>query len=233
MENIITQVFANNTEISIWIFIAIFIGGVISSLSPCTIGIIPVVIGCIVGSSEKNTKKTFFQIFFFVLGLSAVLTILGIIAAFTGKTLGFHSNPFYGLILASLIMVMGLVLLEIIEIPIPVVIKQLPQNKNNNIILFPFILGGAFSLASTPCSTPILAGIMAYSSLKSNIIAGGIMLFLYALGQSTIIFIAGLFASFFKKMLLLRNYSAPINKFSGIILIFASLLIYLKIFAII
>lgn len=231
MDSFITQIFNEQTaQLSIWILLAVFAGGVISSVSPCTLGILPIVVGYIGGYSENTTRKTAIQLIFFILGLSLVLTVFGIIAAFTGKTLGFQSNPMLGLALASLIMVMGLTLLEVIEIPMPVLIKEMPQNKNNNLVLYPLMLGGAFALASTPCATPILAGIMAYASLKANIMEGGLMLFLYALGQSVIILLVGLFASYFKKLTFIRSYSVHVNKFSGIILIAAAMLLYSKIF---
>ncbi len=234
MESIINQIFTEQAgQVSLWILLAVFAGGIISSISPCTLGILPLVIGYIGGYSESTTKKTAIQLVFFILGISLVLTTLGIIAAFTGKTLGFHSNPYLGLVLASLILVMGLTLLEIIEVPMPVVVKQMPQNRNNNLFLYPLLLGGAFALASTPCATPILAGIMAYASLKANITEGAILLFLYALGQSVIILFAGLFTSVFKKISVVKNYTGAVNKFSGVILIFAAFVIYIKIFGII
>ena len=212
MESILNQITADSAgSVSIWILMAVFAGGIISSVSPCTLGILPIVVGYIGGYSESTTKKTAVQLVFFILGVSLVLTTLGVVAAFTGTTLGFHSNPYVGIVLASLIMVMGLTLLEIIEVPMPVIVKQMPQNKNNNLILYPLMLGGAFALASTPCATPILAGIMAYASLKANIAQGALMLFLYALGQSAIILIAGLFTSMFKKIAMFRNFTGSTN----------------------
>ena len=222
----------NIDQLSVWIFPAVFTGGVLSSMSPCTLGILPIVVGYIGGYSESTTRKTVFQLLFFILGLSLVLTVLGITAAFTGKTLGFHTNPYLGLILASLILIMGLVILEIIEIPLPVLIKQMPAN-NNNAVLYPIMLGGAFALASTPCATPVLAGIMAYASFKSNLMQGGLLLFFYALGQSLIILCVGLFATSFKKMNAIRSYSNAINKISGVLLILASAFLYLTIFELI
>jgi len=234
MESFINQIFMEQAgQISLWILMAVFTGGIISSVSPCTLGILPIVIGYIGGYSDTTTKKTAIQLIFFILGISIVLTALGVIAAFTGKTLGFHSNPYLGLVLASLILIMGLTLLEIIEVPMPVLVKQMPQNKGSNLFLYPLMLGGAFALASTPCATPILAGIMAYASLKANIAAGAILLFLYALGQSVIILFAGLFTSFFKKFSMAKNYTGAVNRFSGVIMILAAFIIYFKIFGII
>jgi len=222
-----TQVF------SAWVMLLVFIGGVFSSLSPCTIGMLPLVMGYAIGKTHHATRKTIGQVICFVLGLCFVLTILGIIAAGAGKVLGFYSNPSFGLILSSLIMVMGLDLLEIIQIPIPSIIKKMPENHGTHIFLYPFILGGAFALASTPCSTPVLAGIMAYASLKANLFYGGILLFCYALGQSFILVIAGLFSSLFRKISIIKTYSAFLNKISGTILILTAVYLYLKIFEII
>jgi len=234
MNDLLTNVFSGQLHhFSPWIIVLIFIGGIVSSLSPCTLGILPVIMGYVGGYSENTTKKTVIQVLCFVFGLSLVLTTLGMIAAFTGQALGFHSSPVFGLILSSLILIMGLSLLEIIEVPMPTIIKQMPKNNNNNLILYPIVLGGTFALASTPCSTPILAGIMAYASLKSNLMLGGLLLFCYALGQSVILIFAGLFTSVFKKAGVLKTFSHHFNKFSGTILIAASIFLYLKIFGVV
>jgi cytochrome c-type biogenesis protein len=234
MDNLLVNIFsAHQQSISPFIIILTFLGGIISSLSPCTLGIIPIIMGYIGGYSENTTKKTIVQVLCFVFGLSLVLTTLGMFAAFTGKALGFHSNPIFSLLIASLILIMGLNLLEIIEIPMPAIIKQMPKNNGNNLILYPVVLGGTFALASTPCSTPILAGIMAYASLKSNLMLGGILLFCYALGQSVILIFAGLFTSLFKKTGAIKSFAHLFNKFSGGILITAAIFLYMKIFGIV
>jgi len=234
MNNLLTDVLSGQLhQFSLWIIVLIFFGGVISSLSPCTLGILPVIMGYIGGYSENTTKKTIIQVLCFVFGLSIVLTTLGMIAAFTGQALGFHSSPVFGLVLSSLILLMGLSLLEVIEVPMPTIIKQMPKNSNNNMILYPILLGGTFAIASTPCSTPILAGIMAYASLKANLMLGGVLLFCYALGQSVILVFAGLFTSLFKKFSAVKTVSGYFNKFSGIVLILAAAFLYLKIFGVV
>ena len=132
--------------------------------------------------------------------------------------------------MASLILIMGLNLLGILDIQMPAIIKKMPQNKNNDLVIYPIIIGGAFAFATTPCSTPILAGIMAYASLKANILLGAILLFLFSLGQGVILIFAGLFTSLFKKMMIFRSFSHYFMKFSGIILVLTSIYIYFRVF---
>ncbi|MDD3150770.1 MAG: cytochrome c biogenesis protein CcdA [Candidatus Gastranaerophilales bacterium] len=231
MDNI-AQIFTQSVsnQISIWVFLLAFLGGLISSFSPCSLGFLPVIVGYVSGTSEKKDKRTIIQILFFILGLSLVLTGVGVTCALTGQVFGAQSSPVWALVMASLILVMGLTLLNIIELPMPMIVKQMPTNKNNTLILYPMLIGAAFAFASSPCSTPILAGIMAYSSMKANISSGAIMLFLFSLGQGTVLLIAGVFTSLFKKLFKFRKYSEYFMKFSGIVLILAAMLIYAKVF---
>lgn len=235
MDSLITQIFSQQmqSQLSAWAYLLAFLGGVISSISPCTLGILPIVVGYVGGYSDNTSKKTVLQVLFFVVGLALTLTILGVTSAIAGKTFGSHAGPVWVIIMASLIMIMGLSLLEIIEIPMPAIIKQMPKNNNNSLILYPMILGGAFAFATTPCSTPILAGIMAYASMKANIVYGGLLLLFFSLGQGVILILAGLFTSLFKKLTFIRSISGYTMKFSGVILILTSIYIYLKVFEIV
>lgn len=227
----VTQSLAGS-NVSGMLFLFAFLGGVLSSVSPCSLGLLPVVIGY-VGSSEQKNRRLAVQIFFFILGLSLVMAALGVIAAMTGQILGsLLSGPVYPLMLAFFILLMGLHLAEIIEIPMPSFVKQMPKNTNNNLVLYPMLVGAAFALATTPCSTPILAGIMAFASLKANLATGAILLLLFSLGQGMILFIAGLFTNTFKKMLNYQKYSHVMMKSSGAILIMAAVFIVLKVFGI-
>lgn len=231
MNSIILQTIQHqlSSQNSIWLLMLVFLGGVVTSISPCTLGMLPVVVGYVGGNAENKTKKIVFQVICFVLGLSLALTSVGVISAFTGKALGFQSSPVWALILASLIMIMGLSLMELIEIPVPVLIKSLPTKKNTG-FLYPIILGATFAFATTPCSTPILAGIMAYASLKSNLILGALLLFIFSLGQGLVLILAGIFTSMFKKLTVLKTCSGHFVKFSGFILVLASVFIFAKIF---
>lgn len=233
MDNLIT-IFnqeAANASFSWWLLIISFFGGIISSLSPCTLGILPIIIGYVAGYSNKSGIKTFIQMTFFIFGMALVLTSLGLICAICGKILINKYAAIFGLIVNGIIFLMGLNLLGILDFQMPVFIKQMPQNNNNDLVLYPLIIGAVFALASTPCSTPILAGIMGFASLSANIIMAGLMLFLFSLGQGIVIVFAGVFTSILKGLRAFSRVSGVLMKFSGIILIAISLFIYWKIFS--
>lgn len=206
-----------------------FLGGVISSVSPCSLSMLPLIIGYVGGYSEEKPLKTLVQMLFFVLGASIVFSIIGIICALTGKI--FVGNPYFALIVASIILVMGLNILGVLNFQLPVLIKEIPQNKFNNKYLYPMLLGAVFAIIGTPCSTPILASIMAFASIGANIAQAVIMLFLFSLGQGVIFILAGFLTSKLKSAgEKFYTISEWILKISGLLLVLVSLYIYYKVF---
>ncbi len=222
------DIFSSHNSVLI-LFILSFAGGIVASISPCSLSMLPIIIGYIGGYSEAKPSVTFLQMMFFVLGTAVVFSIIGIICALTGKV--FVSNVYFALILASLIMIMGLKLVGILDFEMPVLIKEMPKNNARHTFLYPLLLGGVFALIGTPCSTPILAGIMAFASLSANIINALIMLFLFSLGQGMILILAGVLTSRLKSWQNFYKISDILMKICGGLLILAALYIYYKIFS--
>lgn len=227
MENI-TELFNSQTSIYI-LFGAAFLGGLISSISPCSLSMLPLIIGYVGGYSKENPLKTLLQMIIFVIGSGIVFAVIGGICAFTGKL--FVGNPYFTLIVASIILIMGLKILDVIDFELPVIIKEIPQNNFNNEILYPLLLGAVFALIGTPCSTPILASIMGFASISAKVSQAVIMLFLFSIGQGLILIIAGFLTSKLKTGKNVYKVSEGILKFSGALLVLVALYIFYKIFS--
>ena len=232
MDNLISFFQSNvQGEFSFLILALCFLGGVVASLSPCGIGMLPVVVSYIGSSSEKNTAKNTLQVLFFILGMSACLTAIGIVCALTGQIFDATNRVYFVLILTSLIFIFGLNLVGILDINFPVLVKKFPQSDKHNFITYPLILGMVFALAASPCSTPILAGIMATASMSANLLYAALMLFLFSLGQGMIILVAGLFTSVLKNLSSFAKYTDILTKISGVILIVFAMFLYYKVFS--
>lgn len=226
MENL-TQLFSTQSSIYI-LFGAAFLGGLISSISPCSLSMLPLIIGYIGGFSQEKPLKTLLQMIVFVVGSGIVFSVIGAICAITGKM--FVGNPYFALFVASIILIMGLKILGVLEFELPVMIKEIPQNRVNNEFIYPLILGAVFALIGTPCSTPILASIMAFASISAKVSHAVIMLFLFSVGQGLILILAGFLTSKIKSNKNFYNISEKIMKVSGLLLIIVSLYIFYKIF---
>lgn len=233
MDNLVQIFSTNSTGLGVWalMFAASLAGGVIASISPCSLAMLPLIVGYVGGYSKETPLRTFVQLCFFIFGTAIVFSIIGIICAVTGSVFASTMGGYFTLIMASLLLVMGLKLTDILDFDMPVIIKAMPSNSTNSLFLYPVLLGIAFALAGTPCSTPILAGIMAFAAMGKNLWAAVIMLFLFALGQGLILIVAGLFTSGVKNLKKFAGFSEILLKVSGVLLILVAIYLYYKTFA--
>ncbi len=121
-----------NTEFSLLVLALSFLGGVAASLSPCGIGMLPVVVSYIGASPEQKLSKTAIQMISFIFGLAVCLTVIGIICALTGQVFGAGNRVYFVLVLTSLIMIFGLNLIGVLDINFPVIVKKFPQGDKHS-----------------------------------------------------------------------------------------------------
>lgn len=229
--NIFTQNASAGGHFGLIMLAVSFLGGLLASVSPCSLAMLPIIIGYVGGYSHGSPFKTFLQMLFFVFGSSLVFATIGVICAITGKVFVSFAPTYFILLLASLLMVMGLNIIGILDFNLPVVIKEIPQSSGKNVVLYPILIGAVFALAGTPCSTPILAGIMAFASMSTSILAAVLMLFMFSLGQGLILVIAGVFTSSLKGLKSFAHISEILLKMSGVLLVLSSIYIFYKIFS--
>jgi cytochrome c biogenesis protein CcdA len=108
-------------------FLVVFLGGVLTASNPCVLAMIPLMIGFVGGSKEiSGLKKSLLFSLIFVVGLSITFSIMGIIAATTGKLLG-DVGGFWRYIVVGVCFLMGIHLLELVKIRLPAIHVGNPQ----------------------------------------------------------------------------------------------------------
>src|SRR4030042_1206454 len=136
----------------------VFLGGVISSSSPCVLATIPLVIGYVGGYSEGNRRKALLYSLIFILGLSLTFTVLGAIASLIGGLFGSVNQTWY-IVVGGIAVVIGLHLVGLFEWSLPIPVHFRPKHRG---LLGAFLLGLLFGIVSSPCATPILALILTF-----------------------------------------------------------------------
>ncbi len=187
METLINHLSQSLTENPLLAYLGVFLGGILSSSSPCVLATIPLVIGYVGGYSEGDGRKALLYSLTFILGLSLTFTVLGAIASLIGGLFGMISSAWY-FIVGGIAIAIGLQLVGLYEFNVPTPGHLQPKQKG---VLGAFVLGLIFGVVSSPCATPILALILTFVATKGEIAYGTSLLFVYALGHCVLIFLAG------------------------------------------
>ncbi|HQM96301.1 MAG TPA: cytochrome c biogenesis protein CcdA, partial [Clostridia bacterium] len=91
------------------------LAGVITSFMPCALSTIPLVVGYVGGTSQKDSKKAFRLSLIFILGMAVTNTGLAVAATLAGKIVG-NTNPWWYIALGVLMVFMALQTWGIYEI---------------------------------------------------------------------------------------------------------------------
>jgi len=202
-----------------WIaFPACFLGGIISSASPCVLAMIPLVIGYVGGYAEGSQKKAVQYSIVFTLGLTITFTVLGIIAGAMGRLFG-DVGSFWYYVLPPVAILLGLQLLGVFNLNIGLSQRFLPKKKA---LFGALLIGLFFGIVASPCATPVLAVILTFAVTKGDIVFSGGLLLAYALGHWVLVLGAGISTGFAQRVLASRgisNFSTYSKKAGGVILI--------------
>lgn len=202
-----------------WVSVLIiFLAGLLTSLTPCMLSMLPITIGYIGGYEAQSRIQAAAQSTWFALGLATTLAALGIVAAYLGQVYG---QVGIGLpILVSVIAIlMGLNLLEALPLRLPsldgmeLIPKDVPDGVRS------YLLGLTFGLVASPCSTPVLATLLAWIASTQDVMLGGALLLAYTAGYVAPLILAGTFTATIKKLLEVRRWSGWITPVSGALLV--------------
>jgi cytochrome c-type biogenesis protein len=206
---------------------AAYLGGVVATASPCILASIPLVIGFVGGYAGGDRRQAFFYSSAFVLGLALVMAALGAVAALLGTLFGQVGTYWYFLV-AVILMAMGLQLAGVIHLKLGVdSSKFLPRQTG---LLGALILGMLFGLVLSPCASPVLAVILTLAAVDGRVAYGSSLLFAYALGQGTLVILAGTFTGIIEGLLRSKGAQAGtlVQRLAGLLIFFAGAYIFFQ-----
>jgi cytochrome c-type biogenesis protein len=208
--------------ISPYVYLLVFLGGIVSALSICYLPILIMFSGYMSGRAQEGTGKALRLTTSFTIGMIITSAIIGITAAYVGRSIMdvFTNYSIDVWIPASIGIVMGLQLLGVIRLKMP---KMLRIKKEKPETTFgAFVLGLPFGLVITPCTIPIFIMIITYVAVNGDILHGAFLLATYAVGKGVVLAIVSMTSvSFFKDIS--KKWSGKIEKIAGAIIIIISL----------
>jgi cytochrome c-type biogenesis protein len=178
-----------------------FVWGVLSILlSPCHLASIPLIVGFIDEQGRISTKRAFWISILFSLGILITIGIIGVITGLLGRMLG-DIGKFGNYFVAIIFFIIGLHLLEIIQLPFLSAAKQPGMKKKG--FLAAFLIGLIFGIALGPCTFAYMAPMLGvvFSVASKNMIFAITLILSYAIGHCSVIVVAGTFTEIVQRYL--------------------------------
>lgn len=154
-------------------FLAAFLAGIITFLSPCGFALVPIFFVTIF----KEKRQALYMSSVFSLGLLITFTIFGAIAGVVGQYFNQYKE-FVAWIVGILMVLMGIFLLFNKSFGFKKGNKVLKNRSAKEI----FLLGLSFGVAWSPCVMPVLTGIVLVGASLGNVWKSTSLLAVFALG---------------------------------------------------
>ncbi|MGK7931254.1 MAG: cytochrome c biogenesis CcdA family protein [Microcystaceae cyanobacterium] len=187
-----------------------FMGGVLASVSPCILGLLPVNLSYIGTLKIKSRWEAFSKAALFVLGTVTILSLFGLVSSFAGAVM-VEYRGYIHVVIGIFMAMMGLWLIGVINIPLPSFNVNLP-------FAGPYGVGLTFALVSSPCASPVLFAVLATAAATGSQVLGTLTMVSYGLGYTLLIFLASFLTGLAQQSRRLLQYSESIVRFGSVAL---------------
>jgi thioredoxin:protein disulfide reductase len=198
-----------------------FAAGVATSLTPCVYPMIAITVS-VFGARQSTSKLQAAKLSAaYVLGIAALFTPLGVIAALTGEVFGSYlSNPIVLWGMALIFVALALSMFGLFEIDLPAGLKNRLASVEGSGLRGAFLLGLANSLIAAPCAGPVVGFLLTWVGTTRNTGFGAASFFTYSLGLGLLFFLVGTFSMALPKS---GRWLEAIKSVFGIVMLVAAL----------
>ena len=226
-------------------YVAAFVAGLLSFVSPCVLPLIPGYLSYISGVTlddmqgtgsagasavAASRRRVLVASLFFILGFSVVFISLGAAASAIGQYImapGTGRLRLLTKVAGAVVIIFGLHTMGILRIGWLYSEKRVQVDRKPRGVVGAFVVGLAFAFGWTPCIGPILAGILAVAGSQDTVSQGIKLLAVYSLGLGVPFLITALAINqFFTAFARIRRHYHAIEVVSGLLLVAIGVLIF-------
>jgi thiol:disulfide interchange protein DsbD len=180
--------------------LAFFFGaGLLLSLTPCVLPMVPILSGIIVGAGRDrpiSRGRAFALSLAYVLGMALTYTVAGAAFAAAGQQAqAFFQKPWMIATFAGLFVVLALGMFGLFTIQMPAALQAKVSDASNRqsqgTLLGTAVMGALSSLIVTACVAPPLVAALAVIGQSGNVARGGAALFAMSLGMGMPLLVVG------------------------------------------
>ncbi len=174
--------------------------GLLLSFTPCVLPMVPILLAILAGTAGTGHKISRWRglslAAIFVLGMSLVYTVLGVVAGLVGAGLAaWFQTPWVLGVFAVLLAIFALAMFDVFTLQAPAGMQtalnarlsRMPGGHYSGV----FLMGMVSALIVGPCVAAPLAGVLLFISQTGDVVLGGSALFALAWGEGLLLLAVG------------------------------------------
>ncbi len=163
-------------------FLVVFLWGLALNLTPCVYPLIPITVGYFGGQGGGRTARTFFLAITYVLGMAAMYSTLGLVAALTGSILGTAlQNPIVVGVVALVLVGLAFSMFGFYEFRVPARLSGFAGTSKKGFV-GAFLMGLTVGIVAAPCIGPFVLALLTFVGESGNPALGFFLFFTLAIG---------------------------------------------------
>jgi thiol:disulfide interchange protein DsbD len=175
-----------------------FVGGLVLSLTPCVLPMIPILSGIIVGQGENVTRARSFSLAFtYVQGMALTYAAAGAIfvVAFKQAPQAFFQQPWIITLMVLLFIALAFAMFGAYTLQLPSALQtrltDATNRQKSGTYIGTFIMGALSALVVTACVAPAIIAALSVISQSRQIFRGAAALYMTGLGMGVPLLIVG------------------------------------------
>ena len=163
------------------VLLSIFAGGLALNLTPCVYPVIPLTVGYFGRQSTGSRGRLFGLAGLYVLGMATMYSILGVVAALSGRLFGsLLQNPWVLTAIAAALVAMALSMFGIWEMRMPTTLMNRAGARAG--AAGAFGMGLFVGIVAAPCIGGFIVGLLAFVAARQDAFLGFLFFFTLSLG---------------------------------------------------
>ena len=200
-----------------------FLGGLLTSFTPCTYPILPVTVGYLGSRSGRSRMRTILFSVMYAMGMAITYAALGMAAGLTGRMFGeVTAHPLSYLVMGNVCILLSLSLFDVFRLPTPRLLARPGGTAGEGGTMGgAFLVGICSGIVVGPCTAPVLGGLLLYVGSSGHPVFGATLLFTFAVGMTLPVVVLGMFAGLLAGLPRSGAWLVKVKKGFGVLLLLA------------
>jgi thiol:disulfide interchange protein DsbD len=201
---------------------ALFVAGLVTSITPCVYPMIPITAGILggAGAASRSRGRQVTYTLLYALGLALVYASLGVLAGLTGTLFGTVSaNRWAYVAMGSFLLVAALAMLDVFPVSAPARLVGWASKFGGESPWSVFLMGATSGLVAAPCGAPAFAAVLTYVGGTGSPVLGFLYLFVFSLGMTALLIAVGLSAGTLAALPKAGRWMVWIKKAAGVLIL--------------